>query len=148
MFTMGILNHQKRLKITLLCYIEAIEVWHTFWKTFITRNFTNWETDTLWYTFNFIKMNCMSNIVPFPLPFLQLHLWHMKVPELGVESELQLPAYATATEMLDLSRICELHHSLWQHRILTHWARLGIEPTSHRHSRDWTRILIDTTSSS
>ena len=31
------------------------------------------------------------------LCFLGPHLWHMKVPRLGVESELQLPAYATAT---------------------------------------------------
>ena len=29
--------------------------------------------------------------------FLGLHLQHMEVPRLGVESELQLPAYATAT---------------------------------------------------
>ena len=32
--------------------------------------------------------------------------------------------------MSDLSHICNLHHSSWQHRILTHWARPGIEPTS------------------
>ena len=29
--------------------------------------------------------------------FLELHLQHMEVPRLGVESELQLPAYTTAT---------------------------------------------------
>ena len=29
--------------------------------------------------------------------FLGLHLQHMEVPRLGVESELQLPAYTTAT---------------------------------------------------
>ena len=28
--------------------------------------------------------------------FLRLHLWHMEVPRLGVEPELQLPATATA----------------------------------------------------
>ena len=33
--------------------------------------------------------------------FLGLHLWHMEVPRLGVESELQLPAYTTATAMPD-----------------------------------------------
>ena len=33
------------------------------------------------------------------------HLWHMEVPRLGVESELQLLAYATATAML-LSELC------------------------------------------
>ena len=29
------------------------------------------------------------------------HLWHMEVPRLGVTSELQLPAYTTATAMPD-----------------------------------------------
>ena len=33
--------------------------------------------------------------------FLRLHLWHMDVPRLGVESELQLPAYARATATPD-----------------------------------------------
>ena len=36
--------------------------------------------------------------------FLGLHLLHREVPEVGVESELQLPAYTTATAMRDLSR--------------------------------------------
>ena len=39
----------------------------------------------------------------------------MEVSELGVESELQLLASATATVMADLSHICNLHHSS-QHR--------------------------------
>ena len=38
--------------------------------------------------------------------------------QLGVESELQLPAYATATATPDLSHVYDLHHSSWQHRIL------------------------------
>ena len=42
----------------------------------------------------------------------------MEVPRPGVGSELQLLAYATAIPTLDLSHICELHHSLWQHQIL------------------------------
>ena len=40
--------------------------------------------------------------------FLGLHLWHVEVPELGVEWELQLPVYNTATAMPDLSHICDL----------------------------------------
>ena len=40
----------------------------------------------------------------------------MEVPRLGVELELQLPAYATATE--DSSRLCNLHHSSQQCQIL------------------------------
>ena len=56
----------------------------------------------------------------FLLVFLGLHPWHMEVSRLGVESELQLPPYttATATATPDLSRICNLHHSSRQRRIL------------------------------
>ena len=50
--------------------------------------------------------------------FLGLHLWHMEVPRLGIESELQLPAYAAAMAMRDLSCVCDLHHSSQQHQIL------------------------------
>ena len=42
----------------------------------------------------------------------------MEVPGPGVESELQLPAYTTATGTRDPICVCDLHHSLWQHRIL------------------------------
>ena len=43
---------------------------------------------------------------------------HTEVPRLGVKSELQLLAYATATATPDLSRVCNLHHSSRQYRIL------------------------------
>ena len=43
--------------------------------------------------------------------------WHMEVPRLGVESELQLPAYITATQ--DLSCICDLHHNSRQCQIFS-----------------------------
>ena len=36
----------------------------------------------------------------------------------GVQSELQLPAYTTATATLDLSHICDLSHSSWQQQVL------------------------------
>ena len=42
----------------------------------------------------------------------------MEVPRLGVELELQLPAYATATAMQDPSCILHLYHSSWQRQIL------------------------------
>ena len=63
--------------------------------------------------------------------FPRLHLWHidMEVPRLGVTLEL-LPAYATATATLDLSYICDLCHSLWQHQILSSLSQAGIVPTS------------------
>ena len=47
----------------------------------------------------------------FFLSFLGPHLWHMEIPRLGVELELSLSAYARATAMKDLSRVCNLHHS-------------------------------------
>ena len=46
----------------------------------------------------------------------------MEVPRLGVQSELQLPAYITATAMWDLSLVClvcDLHHSSRQCQILS-----------------------------
>ena len=42
----------------------------------------------------------------------------MEVHRLGVELELQLLAYATATEMRDLSQVCDLHNSSRQSQIL------------------------------
>ena len=42
----------------------------------------------------------------------------MEIPRLGVQSELQPPAYTTAPATPDLSHICHLHHSLWQCWIL------------------------------
>ena len=41
----------------------------------------------------------------------------MEVPRLGVELELQLSAYITATAMQHPSHICDLHHSSWQCQI-------------------------------
>ena len=64
----------------------------------------------------------------FSFRFLQ----HMEVPRPGFELELQLLATATATT--DLSCICDLHHSSWQHRILN---PLG-------GAWDPTHVLVDT----
>ena len=40
-------------------------------------------------------------------PLLQPQPWHMEIPRLGVKSELQLQAYATAMATLHPSRICD-----------------------------------------
>ena len=50
--------------------------------------------------------------------FLEPNLRHMEVPGLGINSELQLPAYTRATATLDLSHVFDLHHSSWQCWIL------------------------------
>ena len=42
--------------------------------------------------------------------FLGAHPRHMEVPRLGVQLELQLLAYTTATATPDLSGVCDLHH--------------------------------------
>ena len=60
----------------------------------------------------------------------------MEVPRLGVESDLQLPAYATVTATWDLSHICNLCCSLPQRWILN--------PLSE--ARDGTHIRMDTMS--
>ena len=70
----------------------------------------------------------------FFVVFLGLHLGHMEVPRRGVESELQLLAYAIATAMPDLSRICNLHHSSQHLQILNPLREAG----------DGTLILMDT----
>ena len=60
--------------------------------------------------------------------FLGPHLQYMEVPRLGVESELQLPAYATATAT---PWYATAHGNT---RSLTHWVRPGNEPGSpQRH---------------
>ena len=41
----------------------------------------------------------------------------MEVPKLGVELELQLPAYTIATATPDPSYVCTLHHSSPQRHI-------------------------------
>ena len=46
--------------------------------------------------------------------FFWPHLWHMEIPRLGFESELQMLAYTTATATPDLSHICNLHPSSQQ----------------------------------
>ena len=70
-----------------------------------------------------------SEFLFFPL---WLHLQHMEVPRLGVQLELHLPAYVTATAMPDPQG---LHLSLKPaaiHRSLIHWVRPGIEFASSK----------------
>ena len=81
-------------------------------------------------TFMLLALSCF--FVSFC--FSGTHLWHMEVPQLGVESELQLLAYTTATAMQDPSLVCDLHHSSWQCRILNPLIE----------ARDRTCILMDT----
>ena len=66
--------------------------------------------------------------------FLGLHVRHVEIPRLGVELELQLPAYATVTAMQDPGHSFDLHHSSQQCRI----------PNPLSEARDGTCVLMDT----
>ena len=57
----------------------------------------------------------------------------MEFPRLEVESELLLPAYATATATPDPNEVCHLHHSSQQLVILY----------SLSEGRDQTHVLMD-----
>ena len=63
--------------------------------------------------------------------FLGLCWQHMEIPRPEVKLEQQLSAYTTATR--DPSRVCNLHHSSWQH-----WT---LNPLSE--ARDRTHVLMD-----
>ena len=81
-------------------------------------------SNALYHTF-------ISRLFSLSFGFLGPWLQHMEGPRLGVELELQLPAYTTATATWDPSCICDLHHSSWQCWILN--------PLSE--ARDQTQIL-------
>ena len=66
---------------------------------------------------------CFSSCLPGNRCFLLFcffgpHPQHIEVLRVWVASELQLPAYTTATATWDPSCICDLHHSPWQCWIL------------------------------
>ena len=74
---------------------------------------------------------CVCVCIFLSFVFLGPHLQHMEVPRLGVESELQLPAYARATATPDLSHVCIQHHSSWQRWILNPLNNLIISSRIH-----------------
>ena len=88
-----------------------------------------------WGFFVVVWVFCGVFLVVFVVVVVVLGLYpqHMEVPRLGLESELQLLAYATATVTRDPSHICHLHWSSWQCGILN----------PLREARDWTHILMD-----
>ena len=74
----------------------------------------------------FTYFNCLYLFIAFLGPHPH--------PRLGIESELPLLGYTTATATWDPSRVCDLHRSSWQCRILN----------PRREARDGTRVLTDT----
>ena len=116
------------------CYLQA-------GKSVLARNQPCWRIDLgLPPSKTVRKQDCLLLQQLFKLlvcsifVFVGPQLRYMEVPRLGVESELQLPAYATAIAMPDPSHVCDLHYSSWQCQILN--------PV--REARDRTCILMDT----
>ena len=81
-----------------------------------------------------MKFNLFLLCLFFFFCFLGPHLQHVEVPGLGVKSELQLQAYATAAATSDSSHFCHLRRSLGQCQILNLPSKV----------KDQTHILMDT----
>ena len=79
-----------------------------------------------------LREHCaLLHLFLFFLFLLQLYLWHVEVPRLGAELELQLQACTTARAMPDLRHIIsKLQHIFGNPGSLTHWAKPGIKPAS------------------
>ena len=88
----------------------------------------------------FCFLFCFLGYIWFGIFFLFMAIPEAcEVPRLKIESELQLPAYTTATEMPDPSLICDLSHS--NAISLTHQARPGIKPASSQRQHHVFNLL-------
>ena len=72
-----------------------------------------WVGENSFYQISFFSLFSFLSIV-----LLGPRLQHMEVPKLEVMLELLLPACARATAVQDLSLVCDLHPSSWQHQFL------------------------------
>ena len=61
-----------------------------------------------------MRMDDSTFLFIYLFGFLGPHQQLMEVPKLGVESELHLPATATAIAMQDPSRVYDLYPNSWQ----------------------------------
>ena len=106
--------------------------------------FKNFHYPTVTHLSNLISLYILQKVLHFShreslllffffWSFLGLLPWYMEVPRLGVQSELQLPAYPTATETRDPGHVCDPPYSSQQRRILN--------PLSK--ARDQTCVLMD-----
>ena len=95
----------------------------------------NWFDFSFLYYVSWVLLIIMVILVVFFFffVFLGMLLWHMEAPRLGVESELQLLAYVTATATPDPICDCSLHQSSQQCWI----------PNLLSETRDQTHIFRD-----
>ena len=130
-FEIGLLCHHR---ISFSTYFKKISYFHSILcshANFLSQSFLSlFSAKVFQRQFLFIYLFIFS-FLSFCL--LGPHPKHMEVPRLGVESELQSPAYGRATATWDLSCVCDLHHSSRQRQILN--------PLSE--ARDQSHILMD-----
>ena len=96
-------------------------------------------SNTLWRVLLELAHLITTSDIPFFFRFLFFFFLgpypqHMEISSLGIETELQLLAYFTATAVPDMSHICDLHHSSQQCQILN--------PPGE--ARDRSLVLVDT----
>ena len=80
----------------------------------------------------------------FYFSFLGPYLQRMEIQRVGVQSELQGPAYATATATQDPSHVCDLHHSSRQHGIVNPLSKARDQPRN-LFAPGWLRFCCTTT---
>ena len=85
---------------------------------YLQQSLSNWYLSSLHCFHCFILFYFI--LFYFILSFCVLgpHPQHIEVPRPGVQSELQLPTYTTATATRDMKWLSQLHHSSQQCRIL------------------------------
>ena len=120
---------------------------------FIYMNIFIWRMITIWifnnkitHTNDLPSKDFFSNFIYFILFFVfcpfSAASRHVEVPRLRVYSELLLLAYARATAMPDPSRVCNLHHSSWQHWILNSLSKAW-DRTCNVMDPSWILLRLD-----
>ena len=91
------------------------------YKLMCFQKFLQWALYSFIYLFIYLFIYSVY-LGPYP--------WHMEVPRLGVQLELQLPAYATAQQFGIWAASVTYATGHGNTRSLAHWARPGIKPTT------------------
>ena len=114
------------------CYLVSSSLDFLYHAILWYLSFSVWLTSLIMINSGFILV--AANGICLFVCFLGLHSWCTEVPRPGLESELQLLAYGTATAMQEPRHIWDLYHSSWQHQL----------PDPLREARDGTCILVYT----
>ena len=92
---MVICSEKVILKIYLTCFVPALSPTQMILSPLIVQ-----YQSLLCFSLRILIMHLNTFFLSFLLVFLGLCLWYMEVSSQGVELELQLPAYTTATSYL------------------------------------------------